>query len=301
MTLPFPQFSGNLQQYGRNDSCDPVQLAADQLQPAPAQRPHAAGATTPCPSRWSSGASTIRTPTRYQQGPYILDRPQVLKLTAIWELPFGEGKKFGAGTHGFVKKLISGWEYTTFFNDAFSGLPGQPPRQRDHAEGSGEDTRRRLQRLRRLEGLSGSRVEPLRAATEREHRRDCADPASIGLGCGTDFSNNWGNYAWLQTTSFAPRYTPYRSGQIRVHHAYQLDASLLKTTKINERMRFQLGFEAFNLFNHNYFGRDNLNTDPTSANFGSVDPGDGIDAEHAAPPDPGPLQVQLVEKRAGKE
>jgi hypothetical protein len=97
-------------------------------------------------------------------------------------------------------------------------------------------------------------------------------PASIGLGCGTDFSNNWGNYAWLETTSYAPRYTPYRSGQIRVHHAFQMDASLLKTTKINERMRLQLGFEAFNLLNHNYYGRDNINTDPNSANFGSVIP-----------------------------
>ena len=96
--------------------------------------------------------------------------------------------------------------------------------------------------------------------------------ASIGLGCGTDFSNNWGNYAWLETTNYAPRYTPYRSGQIRVHHAFQMDASLLKTTKINERMRLQLGFEAFNLLNHNYFGRDNINTDPNSDRFGSVIP-----------------------------
>ena len=97
--------------------------------------------------------------------------------------------------------------------------------------------------------------------------------ASIGLGCGADFSNNWGNYAWLETTNYAPnRQAPNRSGQIRVHHAFQLDASLLKTTKINERMRVQLGFEAFNLFNHNYFGRNNLTTDPNSANFGSVIP-----------------------------
>jgi hypothetical protein len=94
--------------------------------------------------------------------------------------------------------------------------------------------------------------------------------ASIGLGCGTDFSNNWGNYAWLETTDYAPRYTPYRSGQIRVHHAFQMDASLLKTTRINERMRLQLGFEGFNLLNHNYFGRDNINTTADSANFGSV-------------------------------
>ena len=59
-------------------------------------------------------------------------------------------------------------------------------------------------------------------------------------------------------------------------------------------MRFQLGFEAFNLMNHNYFGRDNLNTDPNSINFGAVDPVYGIDAEHPAEADPGPLQILLV-------
>ena len=30
-------------------------------------------------------------------------------------------------------------------------------------------------------------------------------PASLSLGCGADFSNNWGNYAWLQQ---APNYSP---------------------------------------------------------------------------------------------
>ena len=55
----------------------------------------------------------------------------------------------------------------------------------------------------------------------------------------------------------------------------QFDASLLKTTRIGERMRIQLGFEAFNLLNHNYFGRDNVNTTPDEANgrFGSIFPG----------------------------
>src|SRR5260370_6846811 len=51
-----------------------------------------------------------------------------------------------------------------------------------------------------------------------------------------------------------------------------MDASLLKRTRINERMSCQFGFEAFNLMNHNYFGRDDYNTDPNSANFGSVFP-----------------------------
>jgi len=271
MTLPFPQFSGVLSQQGRNDAW----IRYNSLQVNYNLRVRNGitfmGNYTLSKQIELSGFNDKFTNT-YQQGPYSLDRPQVLKLTAIWELPFGAGKKFGAGTHGLTKRVISGWEYTTFFNDAFRGLPANLPGNaimlKDPAKSVGG-------------GYNGSvdwKAYQVRewnpCVLQQDANTGVITPtsASIGLGCGTDFSKDWGNYAWLQTTNFAPRYTPNRSGQIRVHHAYQLDASLLKTTMINERMRLQLGFEVFNMFNHNYFGRDNLNTTTSSANFGSVIP-----------------------------
>ena len=57
-----------------------------------------------------------------------------------------------------------------------------------------------------------------------------------------------------------------------MHHAVQMDMSIMKRTKFGERYSAQFGFEAFNVLNHNYFGRDNINTDPNSANFGGVIP-----------------------------
>ena len=44
------------------------------------------------------------------------------------------------------------------------------------------------------------------------------------------------------------------------------------TVHITERMRVQFRGEVFNLVNHNYFGRDNFNTDPNNANFRTVFP-----------------------------
>jgi hypothetical protein len=208
-----------------------------------------------------------------QRGLYFLDRPHVLKATAIWELPFGEGKKWGAGSNVVVRKLISGWQWTNFYNHALKGFPSDIPNAiqlKDPLTPGG--------------GFSGSpdwkadRVRIWNPCTLRQNNDGTivALQSSINLGCGTDFSNNWGNYAWMQ---LAPnysnvRFTPFRSGQIRRHTAMQFDASLLKTTKINERMRFQFGFEAFNLLNHNYFGRDNVNQtiDDANGNFGSIRP-----------------------------
>ena len=116
-------------------------------------------------------------------------------------------------------------------------------------------------------------------------------PSSTALGCG---AANSGNYAWLATTSFAPSYNPFRSGQIRRHHAFSLDTSMLKMTQITERVRVQLGFEAFNVANHNFYGLvSNFDTSPTSTTFGVIRPST-VPRRTSAPPDSGPLQVLLV-------
>jgi hypothetical protein len=268
---PFPQFPGSLQQYGRNDSTiwyNSLQLGYT-VRLRGGLTMQANYTLSKQIEEWGFNDFYTRT---YQQGIYTIDHPQVVKISTVYELPFGEGKKFGAGTHGLVKKLISGWEWNNFFNDALSGfpaaLPGNVIQLKDPLTPFGNV----------FSGAPNWKAYEVRAWNPCVLRQDAntgaitPTPASIGLGCGNDFGNNWGNYAWLETTSYAPRFTPFRSGQIRLHHAFQLDASLLKTTKISERMRAQLGFEAFNLLNHNYFGRDNFSTDPNSADFGAIFP-----------------------------
>jgi hypothetical protein len=208
-----------------------------------------------------------------QQGLYHLDRPHVLKLTAIYELPFGEGKRWGAGSNTFVRKLISGWQWTNFYNHALVGFPSNLPGNviplKDPQTPGG--------------GFSGSpdwkafQVRLWNPCVLRQNNDGtiAPTPASLTAGCGSDFGSNWGNYVWLETApNYSQRFTPFRSGQIRRHAAFQFDASLLKTTRIGERIRFQFGFEAFNLLNHNYFGRDQVNTNPEDANnnFGSIFP-----------------------------
>lgn len=91
---------------------------------------------------------------------------------------------------------------------------------------------------------------------------------SIDRGCGTDPST----YTWFQQANYGPNLNPSRSGQIRKHHTFTMDFSLNKMTQITERVRVQFRAEAFNLFNHNYYGRDAFNTDPNNPNFVTVFP-----------------------------
>jgi hypothetical protein len=268
----FPQFDGGLTRTGRSNAW--LRYNSLQINYNMRWRGGLSVVANYTLSKQVEASNIVDNYTDYlQQGLYFLDRPHVLKGTVIWELPFGEGKKWGAGTNKFVRKVISGWQWTNFYNHALKGFPSDIPNAiqlKDPRTPGG--------------GFSGSpdwkadRVRLWNPCTLRQNNDGTivALQSSINLGCGTDFSNNWGNYAWLQLApNFSNvRFTPFRSGQIRRHQAMQFDASLLKTTKIGENMRFQFGFEAFNLLNHNYFGRDQFNQtiDDANGNFGSTRP-----------------------------
>ncbi|HEY1341387.1 MAG TPA: hypothetical protein VGF59_27945, partial [Bryobacteraceae bacterium] len=279
LARPFPQFSGNLTQQGRNDSF----ITYNSLQVNYTLRFHSGisflGNYTLSKQieEWGFNDPYANV---YQEGLYFLDRPQVLKLTAVYELPFGEHKHFGAGSTGLVKKLISGWEWNTAFVDPFSGFPSDLPNAiqlkdpltpvKDASGNFVKDASGKPI----WTGVTDWKAYQVRAWNPCVLRQNddgsvAPTPGSVALGCGAADS---GNYAWFAPAGFAPRYTPSRSGQIRRHHAIQMDTSLLKMTHITERLRVQFGFEAFNVLNHNYFGRDQFDTGATSNTFGVVRP-----------------------------
>jgi len=66
------------------------------------------------------------------------------------------------------------------------------------------------------------------------------------------------------------RTIPTRWADVRSSRVNNLDAVIAKSFKIHEQVKLQYRFEAYNVFNHVRFGAPNA--DPTSANFGKVDP-----------------------------
>jgi len=264
LNRPFPQFSGNLIERGRNGSniwYNSVQFTYNLRMRG--------GLTLYTNYNFSKQVERWGFNDPYnnveQQGIYLNDRPHVFKFTPIYELPFGKGKRFASGLGSVGDKLVSGWQVTTFYTNQSgepSNLPGNVIQLKDPLTPGG--------------GWSGT---PDWKAYQPRAWNPCVlrqtndgaiapQPYSLALGCGTDQSQ----YVWLQTAGYAPRYTPFRSGQIRRHHAFTMDASVTKRTQITERLSTQIGFEAFNLANHNFFGRDQFNTDPNSPNFGTITP-----------------------------
>ncbi|HYP14361.1 MAG TPA: TonB-dependent receptor, partial [Bryobacteraceae bacterium] len=200
------------------------------------------------------------------QGLYFNDRPHYLKFSTVWELPFGQGRAIGGGATGFLNKLISGWQLSTFTQTA-SGEPNnlnpnviqiRDPRKTIAGDWNGDVD------------WNQHRIVGWNPCVLRQNNDGTITPQpfSIARGCGTDTSN----YAWLRVSEFAAnRNSPRRSGQIRKQPTFNVDLSVSKMTQITERVRFQFRAEAFNATNYFYFGRDSNFTDnPDDANFGTI-------------------------------
>ena len=126
-----------------------VQLAADEAREALLGRHlrarvlHAveddrrAGRTTrsATPTTWS-GLQGVISPFEQERNKAmaVTDTPHVLSVAFVYELPFGEGKKW-ANTGGLANALVGGWQVSTifryssglpfFFRSSFCNVPGQ--------------------------------------------------------------------------------------------------------------------------------------------------------------------------------
>jgi hypothetical protein len=253
LARPFPQYDGNLLERGRGES----NFWYNSLQVNYNQR-LSRGMTILSNYTWSKDVERWGYNDPYanvmQQGLYFNDRTHIFKFVSVYELPFGKGQRWGAGTTGFLKGLISGWEITGFFNQS-SGEPNDLPGN--------------------VIQLKDAKIQDV---DWKAHQVRGWNPCTLrifddGRQQAVNCPSGSTDYAWLRLPGYAPRSTPSRSGQIRKHHAFTLDSSLLKTTNIGERFRFQIGAEAFNLMNHYFYGRNNgFNTNPDDPNFGTQFP-----------------------------
>jgi len=90
--------------------------------------------------------------------------------------------------------------------------------------------------------------------------------------------------SWLVMPQFNPRYTPFRSPNIRLHGTFVVDASLHKETSINVQFRA----EVFNLMNSFFVVAQQFNNNAENVNFGSL-----FKAQMSAPNSNYPRQFQL--------
>jgi hypothetical protein len=166
------------------------------------------------------------------------DAPHRINISAIWELPFGQGKSLINGNHPVVSRLVGGWQFSGIWS-LQSGFPLAFGNAIYY--GNPADIRRPL----------GERT-----------------PNQWFNIAGFETA------AAKQMLSNQLRWWPFRFSQLRRQRQNNIDLALIKQTRISEGKNLEFRAEALNAFNHPYFPSPNMTlTVAQSANdtgFGQI-------------------------------
>jgi hypothetical protein len=174
------------------------------------------------------------------------DHPQVLKLTWIYELPFGRGKKWING-RGPTDRLVSGWEVTAIQNY----LSGDPLTIIDSSISAGIATNGL-----RADIVPGVPLTVPSSGLDLANGTPYLNPAAFTdppLSPNNSFALRIGN---------SPAFLPHTRGPFHSNE----DFGVVKNTRLNERTSLQFRADMFNVFNR--VGRGDPDTD--LANVGTT-------------------------------
>jgi hypothetical protein len=161
-----------------------------------------------------------------------IDRPQRIAASGIYELPFGKGRRFGAGLPAPVEFFAGGWQ----LNAVVIYQSGAPL-------GFGNAI------------FNGNIKDIALPSSQRS--------ADRWLNTAAGFNRNA-----TQQLAFNLRAFPLRFSHVRGDSQHRWDISAIKNFRITEDIRFQFRAESFNALNHAIM--NDPNTAPTNTAFGTI-------------------------------
>ena len=181
-----------------------------------------------------------------------------LKLTWIYDLPFGKGQKWLSGS-GVADKFLGGWKITAIHNYRSGNVLMVYNSSADSGVGSW--------------GVRADTIEGVPQTVPYECATSDDKPCRVDSYEGTQYLNpaafasppldpNWDTYATRWGTS--SRFLPYTRGP-----SFQSeDFGILKDTRITERVSLKFRADFFNVFNR--VGLGDPDTDVSSGGFGRI-------------------------------
>jgi hypothetical protein len=209
-----------------------------------------------------------------QRGLTAFDRPHRFVVSAVSQLPFGRGRALFSGARGFWGKLISGWDNSVIVSQQSGRLWNLPANVIQ------------LKDSRVPIDWSAARVQAISPCVSRWNENN-----TITMLRFSEVDHGCKEASWLVVPRFNPRYTPFRSPNIRMQGTFMVDTSLNKTTQISEKLRVQFRAEVFNLLNSFFVVAAQFNNNAENVNFGSIEK-----AALSAPNSNYPRQIQLAVK-----
>ncbi len=192
------------------------------------------------------------------------NKPNVFKLSTIWQIPVGRGRHFLSNASRLVDAVLGGWQHT-FLLQYGSGLPWTLPTNaimvRNPSEPGGVNFKQSV-----VQG-----VYPCVAQMAENGALTLESYSASVPGCSLstiDFIA-----LPVTTITYSPAETPARTDVIRLQTKPVPDMSLSKMFTFTERFKFQFRAEWFNIFNSYSLYSTSWNSTLTSSNFGQITPG----------------------------
>ncbi|MFN7945360.1 MAG: TonB-dependent receptor [Blastocatellia bacterium] len=193
------------------------------------------------------------------------DQTHVFNLNAIYELPFGPGKRWL--NEGLVSRLLGGWQLTTIIR-AGSGAPITIVDARGTLNRAGRSGRQTPQT-----SLTKDQIKDLIGIFKRPDGVFFINPSVINPATGRG-AEGFGQPAFPGQVFF--NNAPGQTGSLERAFIngpifFNWDAGIFKNFKITERARFQFRAELFNVLNRaNFFASQFGTLNINSTNFGRI-------------------------------
>jgi hypothetical protein len=186
------------------------------------------------------------------KGPYFAHRKHRVTASGVYELPWRDRKDI-------LGYLLGGWSVAPMYVFQ-SGQPWDMPGNVDIAPGV---NLKDIALPGKKEGQFIYGVKPCVGNFNPNTGNYDLQSYSIAYGCTQPY--------FLIRQSFQRRTAMFRYDEFRRPIYWEVDANFAKTTRITDKVRFQLRIEAFNLLNSPMYDELGYTTDTNSADFGRID------------------------------
>ena len=196
---------------------------------------------------------SVPTDLRYDYGPAPFDTRLVFNMLGTYQLPFGKGKWLG-GNNSILDKVIGGWSFSPIFQWN-SGLVEET--YTGSCDEFGQGNVAWCSGMIPLQGVGGISRSPHYGVCSNGGIGSNGDSSACGPGnngAGVNlFANPTAVYNMFRPVVLGIDGRANDLGPLYGQHRWNLDFSIAKTTKINERIGFTFYAQFFNALNHMEF------------------------------------------------